>query len=62
MLVFNSLALVNVLAGMPADDSWLGHKMIDPAKGKASAPGPEQLRGRRDLTDIVSQTVLHDPK
>lgn len=47
--------------GVPADDSWLGHALIDPAKGKAHPPGPEQRRGRKDLVEIFTQGILRDP-
>eukprot|EP00198_Chlamydomonas_reinhardtii_P009640 XP_001698977.1 predicted protein [Chlamydomonas reinhardtii] len=47
---------------MPADDSWLGHQKIDPARGKAHPPGPEQSRGRRDLTELFTMNILHDPR
>ncbi len=41
-----------------ADDGWLGNQACDPAKGKAKAASPEQLRGRPDLFAIMNQQVL----
>ncbi len=45
---------------MPSDDSWLGNHLIDPARGKGHPPGPEELRGRRDLGDVFSQSILRE--
>jgi hypothetical protein len=36
--------------GLPSDDSWMGNGLINPSKGKAAVPGPEQRRGRKDLS------------
>lgn len=47
---------------MPADDSWLGHMKVDPAKGKARPMGPEERRGRRDLGEVFNQGILREPK
>lgn len=44
--------------GVPSDDAWLGHALIDPSKGKAHLPGPEQRRNRADLTDTFTQVCM----
>lgn len=46
--------------GQPSDDSWLGNPKVDPSRGKAHPEGPEQRRGRRDLTDVFTQSILHE--
>ena len=33
----------------PADDAWMGNMLVNPAKGKAHAAGPEERMGRKDL-------------
>ncbi|KAL6755056.1 hypothetical protein V8C86DRAFT_2685509 [Haematococcus lacustris] len=59
-------SLFDVLSGQqqgatPSDDSWLGNPLIQPTMGKAHAPGPEQIRGRRDLTATIQHTILLEP-
>lgn len=35
---------------------------MDPAKGKAHVPGPEVRRGRTDLSDTFTQSILREPE
>jgi len=49
-----------VSAGSPAQDAWLGHISIDPAKGKGHAADPANTRGRADLLAILQQQVLRE--
>lgn len=38
----------------PGKDSWLGHSLIDPARGKANPKPPPDPKGRKDLFDVVN--------
>lgn len=49
-----------VSTGSPAQDAWLGHISIDPAKGKGHASDPANTRGRADLFAILQQQVLRE--
>lgn len=42
----------------PSDDAWMGNMLVDPAKGKAHAAGPEERMGRKDLFDLMQQKIL----
>ena len=44
--------------GKPSDDAWMGNAMLDPARGKAHAPEPEQRTGRTGLFDLMQQKIL----
>ena len=45
----------------PADDAWMGNMLVDPAKGKAHAAGPEERMGRKDLFALMQQRILTQP-
>lgn len=42
----------------PSDDAWMGNMLVDPARGKAHAAGPEERMGRKDLFDLMQQKIL----
>ena len=42
----------------PSDDAWMGNMLVDPARGKARAAGPEERMGRKDLFDLMQQKIL----
>ena len=42
----------------PSDDAWMGNMLVDPARGKAHAPGPEERMGRSGLFDVMQQKIL----
>ena len=44
--------------GKPSDDAWMGNAMVDPARGKAHAPGPEERSGRSGLFDLMQHKIL----
>ena len=46
--------------GQPSDDAWMGNALVDPARGKAHAPGPEERSGRTGLFDLMQQKILLD--
>lgn len=50
-----------MLSGKPADDLWLGNILINPSVGKFRPPGPEENAGRRDLFEVVQQTINNNP-
>lgn len=45
----------------PADDAWMGNMLVNPAKGKAHAAGPEERMGRKDLFALMQQRILAQP-
>ena len=45
----------------PADDAWMGNILVNPAKGKAHAAGPEERMGRKDLFALMQQRILTQP-
>lgn len=45
----------------PADDAWMGNMLVNPAKGKAHAAGPEERMGRKDLFALMQQRILSQP-
>ena len=44
--------------GKPSDDAWMGNALVDPSRGKAHAPGPEERMGRCGLFDLMQQKIL----
>ena len=48
--------------GKPSDDAWMGNALVDPARGKAHAPGPEERVGRSGLFDVMQQKILLEPQ
>ena len=44
--------------GNPSDDAWMGNALVDPARGKAHAPGPQERMGRSGLFDLMQQKIL----
>lgn len=46
----------------PSDDAWMGNALVDPARGKAHAPGPEERAGRSGLFDVMQQKILLEPQ
>lgn len=42
----------------PSDDAWMGNMLVDPARGKAHAAGPEERMGRKDLFHLMQQKIL----
>ena len=41
------------MTGRDGTDSWLGHPLIDPTKGKAATQGPVDPKGRDGLFDVL---------
>lgn len=44
----------------PSDDAWMGNALVDPARGKAHAAGPEERMGRSGLFDVMQQKILQE--
>lgn len=42
----------------PGDDAWMGNMLVNPAKGKAHAAGPEERMGRKNLFALMQQRIL----
>ena len=42
----------------PSDDAWMGNVLVDPARGKGHAAGPEERMGRNGLFDLMQQKIL----
>ena len=48
--------------GKPSDDAWMGNSLVDPARGKAHASGPQERLGRTGLFDLMQQQILLEKK
>ena len=49
-------------AGKPTPDSWIGHTLVDPTKGKAVAEPQPDAKGRKDLFAVIDQSDPGKPK